>query len=553
MSRHSVKLEDGSIADIEIPDKLSDDIPAIASSAVTGFIPGLREAVQTAPYALPQHNMLDLLPPTGPRQAFVSGSNMAADAANVLKGGLIDAPLETLQMAKDLFHGKITKPVDLQAAATQPIPRPFKTLDILPEAKTPAGKALAFAAEVGTGLMSGHMLNAGPNASKILAAKNAEAEYLTGLVKQAETSSNAVPAEIAQLRKNFETTIQNKAAGEAATVDRALVDYDKTFFDNAKDLVLKTRERAKSWIKNFEDQWGKDFEGLIQGKSLEPAEASGLTQQMYDQLGLDVKVNLTPGEAKIKRLWQAMQENKESVSLDRLYKELKTGFNPNSPDHAIGVAKQTMANYLAERGDKDIAAFRSTYGPYADFKNRIHAIVQPWGNPNDTKRTVNNLYQLMVEGSEIDPNKAKNVRDLQDFLEMYRKNVDPEVASQLQTATNGRRWLATHKVQAAAQAERRIIGKADFWKEMEKRASETAKDTVSRLTQQVQAATSSAERLIAQQKLNQFIKRAVWITGAGSLFEAGKGVSRVVGRTISRMAGMKLPEILEDLSEEQGS
>lgn len=518
------------------------DIPAIAASAVMGFVPGLREAIEYAPYGGLRRSNLDLIPPTGPRQAVAMGANTAIDIANAALSGDVGPMAVTAK----------------RIAPSEPpqLDRPYPTLQLpLLEPRTNAGKGLALAAELGTSLLSGHAWaslkkrgTALENAIKRLHEKRAELDAI-------DAATKGSLAEFDATRRAAEETIRSRVRGAQAEIDRAIVEFDTNFFGRARDMIRNTRTKAQAWLQGqYKNNWNPRFEeAAVLETPLTPAEQRTLGSGL-SALVPEAKVNLTPMEAKLRKLVKALNESSSPAGVDRLFAEVRKPFTGNlGPDDALaGKAKDLIVNYLAERaaetGTKSpFLQLRDDYRKFARMRDDTAGRIDLYGNPYDTKASVDSVTKFITAASDPDPRRAQNVADAADFLERYRE-IDPEFADAVSNVTRERRGLQMSRRQVAALGEDELRQAAADFTEAKRRMLETGEQTLERLKRGIVEAKTDLEQARARNRLNFWLQKHV-LRGVGKVvalggagFAAGAGV-RTAGRI---MSGLEPPPLARE-------
>ena len=477
---------------------------------------------------------------------------------------------------------------------------PFKRGFEPPQAKTEAGKALD-AATTGIAVALPFALSNVSTASRVFELEQYAASKLRDLealnANQARAGSAVKPMELtrpgATVKDVNVTETEWQQAQKAivtekhAILDRHHVDYDQRLLKGLRDGVIDTRKKAAAWLKTKGEEWTQKFEAATEGKDISREDAAQLFENMaqhmglVDETGAITKTNLLPSEARVMRLRNAYRSAPEAgaeavstsglvdpmgnplsssagspavsekpLSLSQLYKELlgtKQGKGvPHVDDHALGQAKNFLADYLTERGDADFLKLRTTYGPFAKFRDQIYALIKPQAGTFNTKGAVDDMMELLNTASDLNPTRAKNVEDLRQFLAAYRE-IDPELAAQLEVAARTKRGFNLSKAQIEAQAQQRIVDKAPVFDELRKRALETYDQTLQRLTKAVQGAKTQADYMRASGSLATFIRRYVlspavrqlpYIAKVGAGTAAGAYVaSRVLAGRFERAGG----------------
>lgn len=546
-SRRSLSTEElDRIAGLSSKPSVAGDIPAIVASAVAGFVPGLRESVATIPYNFPQRNALDLLPayPYPVRQGAVLAANAGVDVANATLEGeagpmRLGAGLVDDMRAAVWPGGKMGAPQ---------IPKPFPTV-AFPEAQTATGKGLALAAELTTGLLSGKAFSAMAEARDAARLNTARLREIRENLTAVKAASSETLAELDAAKRASAANITESYKGALASVDRAVVEFDQSFYSKGKGLIHEARTKSREWLRRqYQDYWNPRFDEAAMAEGPLNAVDQAALGTSLDNLVPPGKVNLTPVEAKIRKLARSMRPEivegevakvPEDRTVESLFGEFRKAFtgDPTYDDALTGKAKELMVDFLAERAKargipSPFLQVRSEYAGFAKFRDSLISNIGIYDNPNDTKTAVDRLASLVQAGSEIDPKRAKNVTDLQDFLREFRQ-IDSDLPDALGNVTTLRRKMLMDRAQMAAIGQAELKANAAEFNEVKREALETAEDTVSRLTKDIASAQDEASRQAAKSRLTRWLQRNVLkIGGTAALGAAGASGWQIAGRLL---------------------
>lgn len=499
-----------------------------------GHAQALAELGGIAPtYQYPAQTML-----AGPGgAAMAAGANAAVGALNMFPNSLLD----------ELY------PIDAPK-----VQQPFKPAFEAPRSQTSTGRALDTATQ-GIGMVLPFALEK-VNAAAGVQALLQKQDQLESTIKlmeanQARAGSVVSPMELTKpgatvkdvnATESAWTEMQNALLKQKrAVLDREHVAFDQQLFNDLRGHVIRSRKAASAWLKQQGEIWSGKFAAASEGKDIARPEAAQLLDGMAQHMGLVdsegqlLKVNLTPSEARVMRLRNAYMGGGEageaapaldaygfggpvaaphpgasadSISLQKLYKELlgtkQLRGAPHVDDYALGQAKNYLADFLAQRGDADFVNLRSTYGPFAKFRDQIYKFIKPHAGTYNTDAAVNDMSELLNAASDIDPAKARNTGDLRAFLNEYRQ-VDPELSARLRLAERAKRDLNMAGAQMEAQTQKRIADKAPVFNELRKRAMETYDQTLQRYIRALQSAKTESERALASGRLSTFLRRFV--------------------------------------------
>lgn len=501
---------------------------------IPGHVANLGQATMTAPvyeYA----KQAAMAGPSG--AAMASGANTAVSALNRFPNSLLN----------ELY----INPPELSM--------PFKRSFELPQSKTSTGKALD-AATTGISLALPFALDKVEFASRVqsmrqrVASLSEQIDYMKA--NQARPGSAVNPMELTKPGATVKDVNATEAAWndaqtsllreQHAVIDREHVAFDQQMLGDLRANVIASRQKAAAWLKSEGEVWSQRFANAAEGKEIPREEAAQLMDGMAQRMGLvdgngaQLKVNLTPSEARVMRLRNAYAQGDEAagaaetsglvdaqgraiasaqpaasrapVELPQLYKELlgtkQLRGAPHVDDYALGQAKNYLADFLAERGDADFLQMRSSYGPYAKFRDQIYAFIKPQAGTYNTDAAVNDLSGLLDAASDVNPSRAKNTGDLHAFLSEYRR-VDPEMSARLSVASRIKRDLNIAKAQLEAKTQGAIASKAEEFNELRRRAMETYEQTLQRYLKALQSAKTDMERAEASGNLGTFLRKYV--------------------------------------------